>query len=89
MNNLFILAQGTYIEISEVQEVLRREVTITSASSNESLNLLNLSQPLNKINREIALIVLETQNNNHTKAAKSLGISRTTLWRLINSYDDL
>lgn len=89
LNNLFILAQGTYIEISEVQEVLRREVTITSASSNESLNLLNLSQPLNKINREIALIVLETQNNNHTKAAKSLGISRTTLWRLINSYDDL
>lgn len=85
MNNLFIIAQGVYIDVSEVKEVLSKEVTITSASANNSLNLLNLSQPLNKINREIALIVLETQNSNHTKAAKSLGISRTTLWRLINS----
>lgn len=85
MNNLFVLSQGPYIGIEEVKEVLHKEVTLTSASANGYMNMLNLSQPLNKINREVALIVLDTQNGNHTKAAKSLGISRTTLWRLINS----
>lgn len=44
---------------------------------------LNLDQPLDQINRDIVMHILELCNGNQTAAAKKLGISRTTLWRYI------
>lgn len=85
MNDLVILTNESYINGEDVKTTLSKERTITPASANDSVNLLDLSQPLTKINKEIAMLVLDFHNQNHTKAAKSLGISRTTLWRLISS----
>jgi len=84
MNGLVTTATGSYIDADNLKDALNKELAITPASTKNSINSLDLSHPLSQINREIAFMVLETQNGNHSKTAKSLGISRTTLWRLIS-----
>lgn len=44
---------------------------------------LDLGQPLHQIIQQVVGKVLQEENNNQTKAARRLGISRTTLWRLM------
>ncbi len=44
---------------------------------------LDLDQPLHQIIQQVVGKVLQEENNNQTKAARRLGISRTTLWRLL------
>ena len=44
---------------------------------------LNLNQTMNEINQDVALRVVAEMGGNQTAAAKRLGISRTTLWRLL------
>lgn len=87
MSNLIIASTESYINSDNVREVLNKEriVTTVSHTSKDSIGSLNLSKPLSEINKEIAAIVIESQNGNQRKAAESLGISRTTLWRLIKS----
>ena len=46
---------------------------------------LDLHKPLDQINRKIVEIVVEEENGNQSAAARRLGISRTTLWRLMKS----
>ena len=46
---------------------------------------LDLSQPLALIEREIVRMVLEKSGDNQSRAAQSLGISRTTLWRMLKA----
>ena len=46
---------------------------------------LDLGRTLEEINQDVALRVLEETEGNQTAAAKRLGISRTTLWRLLKS----
>jgi transcriptional regulator, propionate catabolism operon regulatory protein len=45
---------------------------------------IDLTKSLEEIEREVILKVLKEENMNQTKAAKRLGINRTTLWRKIN-----
>lgn len=87
MRNLVIMATGSYIRYEDVQEVLSKERTITTVSlhSTDASKTLDISRPLSEINKEVADIVLEANNGNQSKAAQSLGISRTTLWRIIKS----
>ena len=47
--------------------------------------ILDLKRPLDEINQDIIHAVLEETKGNQTAAAKRLGISRTTLWRLLKS----
>lgn len=81
------MATGSYIRYEDVQEVLSKERTITAVSlhSTDSSKTLDISRPLSEINKEVADMVLEANNGNQSKAAQSLGISRTTLWRIIKS----
>lgn len=87
MRNLVIMATGSYIRYEDVQEVLSKERTITTVSlhSTDSSKTLDISRPLSEINKEVADMVLEAHSGNQSKAAQSLGISRTTLWRIIKS----
>lgn len=87
LRNLVIMATGSYIRYEDVQEVLSKERTITTVSlhSADSSKTLDISRPLSEINKEVADMVLEANNGNQSKAAQSLGISRTTLWRIIKS----
>lgn len=83
MNGLVTTASGSYIDADHLKDALNKELEIAPVSTKNCIKSLDLSHPLSQINREIAFMVLETQNGNHSKTAKSLGISRTTLWRLI------
>lgn len=87
MRNLVIMANRSYIRYEDVQEVLSKERTITTVSfhSIDSSKTLDISRPLSEINKEVADMVLEAHSGNQSKTAQSLGISRTTLWRIIKS----
>jgi len=87
MRNLVIMETGPYIHSDDVREALNKERTVTAASlhAKNPAKPLDLYRPLREINKEIVAMVLEAQNGNQSKAAESLRISRTTLWRLIKS----
>jgi transcriptional regulator with PAS, ATPase and Fis domain len=87
LRDLVIMSTGSYIRYEDVQEVLSKERTITTVSlhSTDASNTLDISRPLNEINKEVVDMVLEAHRGNQSKAAQSLGISRTTLWRIIKS----
>ena len=44
---------------------------------------LDLNRTLDEIDQDVAQRVVEETGGNQTAAAKRLGISRTTLWRLL------
>lgn len=74
------------INIENTRAALQAEMALLTVSDNTNAatyNSLNLSQPLSEINYNIAKIVLEKNGDNQSKAAQSLGISRTTLWRML------
>ncbi|MEG2870930.1 MAG: helix-turn-helix domain-containing protein, partial [Clostridium sp.] len=54
-----------------------------SRSNAASLSHLNLERTLDEINQDIIQFVLEENGGNQSLTAKKLGISRTTLWRLL------
>lgn len=55
----------------------------TELYSNTFWLKINFSMTLKEINRYVAECVLQQENWNQSKAAKRLGISRSTLWRML------
>lgn len=78
--------RGHYITGRETREVLRRELTIATVNEQKEDvgEPLNLNQTLDSINQDIIRRVLAQENGNQSRTAARLGISRTTLWRLLN-----
>ena len=56
---------------------------IISDTNTEANHAHNCCSTLEEINQDIALRVIQETGGNQTAAAKRLGISRTTLWRLV------
>lgn len=86
MGELAIMATEQIITAEDVRQALRKErhVGAFSLEAENSSIPLDLNRTLSEINQDIAQrVVLET-GGNQTVAAKRLGISRTTLWRLLN-----
>ena len=82
---LFIVAAGGAIGASTVDEALKQEGVIRHAVAGPS-NMegdLYVLQPLAETDRAVASLVLDYLGGNKTKTAEVLGISRTTLWRLL------
>ena len=59
------------------------QIQFSSTSSPSESSTLDLLRPLEHIERDIARLVLEGCRGNKTRAAETLGISRTTMWRLL------
>ncbi|MDO4838698.1 MAG: PrpR N-terminal domain-containing protein [Clostridia bacterium] len=78
MKQLVLNAKGYYITPDEVSNVLQNESKEELIQAN-----INTKQPLKDIEKDIILDVLKQENMNQSSAAKRLGISRSTLWRLI------
>lgn len=85
LGDLAVTAPGQVITAESVRLLLRKERHVGAfalRAENASIPL-DLGRTLEEINQDVALRVLEETGGNQTAAAKRLGISRTTLWRLL------
>ena len=78
-------AQGTILP-QDVEKALAQEELM--AQQAKSSIPLDLSRPLAEIHRELARRVLRAKGGNRSQAAASLGIARSTLWRLLKQEGD-
>ena len=78
VKDLVNASYGDYID-SQVIDSLSLDNSMVKKGSE-----IDLTKSLEEIEREVILKVLKEENMNQTKAAKRLGINRTTLWRKIN-----
>ena len=85
VNELMTTAAGTTITAASVKAALEKERHIGYViPSDTSFKPIDFNRPLKDIEKEIVQRVLEANSGNQTKTAKSLGIGRTTLWRLLS-----
>ena len=70
------------IRKEDVHAIMQYESTSVKETGNAPYSL-NLRRPLKMIEKDIVEQVLKECGNNQSTAAKRLGISRTTLWRIL------
>lgn len=85
IGELAITGTSQIITAENVRQVLRKERHVGAFSSlkENAATPLDLNRTLSEISQDIAIRVVNETEGNHTAAAKRLGISRTTLWRLL------
>lgn len=81
MRGIVIMTDKPYISQDIVAQQLKSEETFSRSSNN--VGSFDVYRPLDDMIFDIAKIVLKQENMNQTSAAKRLGISRTTLWRIL------
>lgn len=80
VSEAMLCASSPWITAREIRRLLAEEQQAEPPAPGRSLDL---SQPLADIEYDIAMLVLAEENMNQVRAARRLGISRTTLWRLL------
>lgn len=85
MGELTTAATEQLITLEHVRQVLRNERhgSFFAFRAEDAVQPLNLDRSLREIEHDIAIRVLEESNGNQTIAARRLGISRTTIWRIL------
>ena len=76
--SLVLSAQGSYISAGAVRSVLQEQPRSSLDGG------IDLSKTLEEMEKEILSLVLRQEDMNQTRAAKRLGISRSTLWRKLS-----
>lgn len=86
---LYILVGAGTVERVVAEEVLAQEDVIKTATFGAPTleSDLYILRPLADTERDIAHLVVDHLHGNRTRAAEVLGISRTTLWRLLKDDD--
>lgn len=80
VRDLVVNAKTSYVSEEQVQALLSRKRRSTPVLQESNVDL---DRPLDEITRDIVLRVYEAENMNQTRTAKRLGISRSTLWRML------
>ena len=80
MRTLVVAAKSSYISEEQVEELLHREMKKKKSAAPSGLDL---NRTLDEITRDIVLRVYEEEHMNQTHTARRLGISRSTLWRML------
>ena len=78
-------AEDGLVQARDVREALDREGTtrFSSLDTPSETSSIDLLRPLREIERDVVRMVVEKYNGNQTEAARTLGISRTTVWRML------
>ena len=79
-----MLASGPYISTHDVAEQLARERRIHRHSQASGEGFTYSGQTMEEITRSIAQQALLSNRGNQSQTARQLGISRTTLWRMLS-----
>ncbi|MGG3467992.1 PrpR N-terminal domain-containing protein [Neobacillus pocheonensis] len=79
IEQLFLQTNSYYIENEDVETVLERFEQQEKKSN--ALAPIDISGTLEEIEKQVITKVLEEEGLNQSKAAKRLGINRSTLWR--------
>ncbi|XEC95923.1 PrpR N-terminal domain-containing protein [Paenibacillus tarimensis] len=74
-------AKGEYIEADALPLLHGRKHTSARNMEETAVSGIDLDKPLEEIEKDIIRIVMEQENMNQSKAAKRLGLNRSTLWR--------
>ena len=80
VRDLVVDAKTSYISEEQVQSQLSKKQQNAPVLQESSIDL---DRPLDEITHDIVLRVYEAENMNQTRTAKRLGISRSTLWRML------
>ena len=80
VQNLVISSESSYISNEAVHRLLNMEETAHPALETYSIDL---NRPLDEIIRQVVRTVYLSENMNQTHTARHLGISRSTVWRLL------
>lgn len=81
LQELVAITETPYIDKDSIEAAIKKESKLYYI--NQFKNKLNIDRTLDEINRDIVEQVVEECNGNQSLAAKRLGISRTTVWRLL------
>lgn len=85
IQQLVLTAQGPQITLKEAQTLLFNDNTIPSEEAEYSNHSgIDITKPLEEIERDIIQHVLMEENMNQSAAARRLGISRNTIWRKLH-----
>ncbi len=86
---LYILVGAGTVDRAVAEEVLAQEDVIKTATFGAPTleSDLYILRPLADTERDIAHLVVDHLHGNRTRAAEVLGVSRTTLWRLLKDDD--
>ena len=74
-----LLCTSTYVSEETVRYVLDQECKL----DNTVQTFLDSNHTLDEMVKDIVLSVFHDENMNQSRTAKRLGISRTTLWRML------
>lgn len=82
IEKLVLSTEGYYIEKEQLEELSDKVQQV----QDQAQRMLSFApdKTLAELERDIIQTVLQEENMNQTKAAKRLGINRTTLWRKLN-----
>lgn len=83
LKELVTITHTSYITYDEVKQILNQE----SSPVNPAFADLDLTQTLDDINYQIIQTVLNEEHGNKEKTSKRLGISRSTLWRILKNHE--
>lgn len=85
LDQIIEICDQDYISVSLTREIIETEDNIFYYYEKNNAHGVNLdlNRPLEEIIRDIILIALENNNNNQTKTAEQLGVSRSTIWRYL------
>lgn len=85
VGEMLLLTTGHYVGINEWEEAWKRYEKHKNANLSSSMNgNIDLQGTWEEIEKQILLQVLKEEGMNQSRAAKRLGINRTTLWRKLS-----
>ena len=89
MKTLVQTSDAIMISDAEIRQTLHNEMSIYAPVVQPVSREIpfDLNRPLNEITLDIIRQVIANEQGNQKKAAETLGISRTTLWRMLKETD--